>query len=268
MSPEEEIKAAKKHLFYWRVKDYTPHFEIQPTVHAWGGRGKSVELEYRGDTYINNSHGVRCDEFTTDHNGKHILFAGCSITAGTGLNKEETWAHRVYELIKKDEETSGYYNIGIPGGCPSDIMLSQIMKYCRSYGNPDVIFLMLPGTDREYRFLNGAEELRESMFRYYLVLDQYCRSNNIKLYTFTWTQRINGLTTWIHPDWLEYDYLYDSFDTFHKIDEDDLIKDIYEYQISNKDDKKAFLASDDDHPGNMWHYAWSKFIYGRYHEDN
>lgn len=268
MNADEEIKKAKKFPFYWRQTSYAPGFSVMPTIHAFGEKGNNIEFEYFGDIYKNNSYGVRCDEFTKEHKGKHILFAGCSITAGTGLQQDETWASRVYSLIKNKEEVSGYYNIGVPGASTSDIILSEIMKYCREFGNPDVLFLMLPGTDREYRFLNSEDAVKESIFRYFLVIDQYCRSNNIKLYAFTWTQSISGLTTWVHPDWIEYNFLYELFDTFYEVDEKKLMSDIYEYQISNKEDKKAFLASDNDHPGNMWHYAWSNFIYGRYNEDN
>lgn len=35
--------------------------------------------------YSLNSSGQRCDEFKKTHEGKHILFAGCSITFGEGL---------------------------------------------------------------------------------------------------------------------------------------------------------------------------------------
>ena len=268
MSPEELIKTALKFPYYWKVRGYKPDFNIQKTVHSIGDFGKDIEFEYCGDLYKNNSHGVRCDEFKKDHDKKHILFAGCSITIGTGLAKEETWAHRVYEKIKNTEGASGYYNIGIPGGATSDIILSEIMKYCRQFGNPDVMFVMLPGTDREYRFLNSEKALKESIFRYYLVLDQYCRSSGIKLYAFTWTQSISKVSQWVHDDWMTYDFLYENFDTFYKIDEDKFKEEIYTYEKLNKDDKKSFLASDNDHPGNMWHFAWSNFIYRRYCENN
>lgn len=266
MNDKQEIESIKKFPFYWKQKNYTPNFKVMKTIHAFGDHGDGIEFEIFGDKYKNNSSGVRCDEFTTDHKGKHILFAGCSITAGSGLNQEETWAYRVYSKIKETEKLSGYYNIGVPGGSTGDIILSEIMKYCKNFGNPEVLFVMLPGTDRDYRFVNSKHALKEFIFRCYLVLDQYCKSNNIELYTFTWTQKCGHIGKWVHEDWLKYDFLFDMFDTFYDIKEDDFLADMYEYEKSNKNDKKAFLASDNDHPGNMWHYAWANFIYGRYRE--
>lgn len=52
--------------------------------------------------YYFNSLGFRSDEFIKNHNGKHILFAGCSETEGTGGNLESNWPYMVYsELCKK-----------------------------------------------------------------------------------------------------------------------------------------------------------------------
>ena len=73
-------------------------------------QGFSEELDTHGiekedgSEYKINSHGYRCDEFTTNHKGKHVLFSGCSNTYGVGLKKEEVWAYKVYNKINKTEE--------------------------------------------------------------------------------------------------------------------------------------------------------------------
>jgi hypothetical protein len=41
-----------------------------------------------------NSFGFRCDNFIDTHNGKHILFMGCSETQGSNHGLDEAWAYK------------------------------------------------------------------------------------------------------------------------------------------------------------------------------
>ena len=57
----------------------------------------------------------RCDLFKKDHHKKHIVFMGDSYTAGDGLEIRDTWAYKVYDKIKRNEDVSGYFNIAFSG---------------------------------------------------------------------------------------------------------------------------------------------------------
>ena len=101
-----------------------------------------ISLE-QSEFYSINSHGLRSDEFITNHDGKHILFAGCSNTFGLGNFLEDVWSYKVYKEIEKNEKVSGYFNIGSPGATISEISY-QIFVYCKDYGYPDTVFINLP----------------------------------------------------------------------------------------------------------------------------
>ena len=105
-------------------------------------------------TYQYNSSGLRCDEFTKNHNGKHILFAGCSETEGMGHKLENTWAHQVYSKISENEKCSGFFNVGVRVLTIAAIN-RQITNYILEYGKPDLLFINYPDF---YRFSKWNEE--------------------------------------------------------------------------------------------------------------
>jgi hypothetical protein len=57
--------------------------------------------------YKFNSDGFRCDEFSSDDN---IVFLGCSITAGVGLNQKDLYTTKVAESLKLK-----CHNLGVAG---------------------------------------------------------------------------------------------------------------------------------------------------------
>ena len=75
----------------------------------------------------------RCDEFKKEQDGKHVLFTGCSVTQGVGLELEEVWAHKLYTKISENEKVSGYYNLGVPAS-GIFFIVSNLFKYFNSYG--------------------------------------------------------------------------------------------------------------------------------------
>lgn len=140
-----------------------------------------------------NKNNYRCDNFIKKHNGKHLLFAGDSYAFGCGVSIEDTWTKIVYNKINIDEKCSGYFNLGMLANSVPNCY-SDIFKYCSSYGNPDAIFVSLADTakfyyyDKEENIVADAVYDKESykvfsiiQYQMYLMLDQYCKSNNIKL---------------------------------------------------------------------------------------
>lgn len=223
--------------------------------------------EYSKSEYTFNFDGFRSDDFTKNHDGKHILFAGCSVTFGVGLDFEWTWAHRLYSKINQNEKLSGYYNLGHCGGKITEIIFN-IFLYCKKYSKPDVIFLLMPTIGRElspnedvsnYR---GDEELfmnytyKHSQARdAYLMLEEYCNSNNIKLISKTWDKHYGLFST---------NNAFKDFSTYIPNNLDYFTNLLALYVEKNKEDKYAMNARDNDHAGNAFAYAESEIFYDVY----
>jgi hypothetical protein len=166
------------------------------------------------DIYRLNSAGLRSDEFLVEHNGGHILFAGCSVTAGEGLLLEQTWAYKTYQKIQESNKLSGFYNVAVPGLSIIET-ISQIFRYITLYGNPSDIFINFPDPEREYYYLSSLDfrkvdhvgditdpmdlvniaQVNAVVVGAYLGLLAYCRSVGIRLYLDTWSPSAwrNGL---------------------------------------------------------------------------
>ena len=86
------------------------------------------------------------------------------------------------------------------------------------------------------------------------MLEQYCRSNNIKLMSFTWYQdETNLIISNIK-----------NFNTFYPIDKKNLLDYVDSYCNSNPNDKFSRVARDNMHFGTAYNDYWSNFIYDEY----
>ena len=219
-----------------------------------------------------NSLNFRSDEFIKNHDGLHIVFAGCSNTWGSGLKQNEGWAYKTYKKILQNNQCSGYFNLAVLGSNVQSQIIN-LFKYFKDYGNPDIIFINFPDLLRFYYYRKKEKKyydafykedseglLKMLSFQYYLMLDQYCKSNNIKLYSFTWIAA-KQLTPYGHKI---IEVPFNDFDTYYSIDS----KDINEYVKKEKNTHadKLFLdfARDEQHPGIAFHDYWSNFIYEKY----
>jgi hypothetical protein len=219
-----------------------------------------------------NDFNYRCDNFIKDHFGKHILFAGCSVTFGSGLEIEETWSKKLYNLINQDSKCSGYFSLATPGSSITN-QIVLMFKYFKNYGNPDIIFLNSPGLARFYSYSNVDDLFFDSFYgdeskkiinlisyQYYLMLDQYCKSNNIKLYCFSWKDKKEN-----DKD-LSYDIenTFINFDSFYAINTKEVFDYCENYVLNNKNKKYLIKARDNDHHGIAFHDYWANFIYKQY----
>lgn len=226
---------------------------------------------------ILNTNNFRCEEFVKNHSGEHLLFSGCSTTFGIGLEEDEVWTKKLYKKIKENKKVSGYFNLAMPGtGCLE--IVANIFKYINKFGKPDAIFLCLPNIERDYiqinsdnvkmidkdkilepesllhgRYLNNFYEksldvLKINIFHYLLFLEIYCKSNNIKLYYFSWDYNF--------PE-MDLDRFFtfskDSFIDFFKNNSDTLMKEKY-----------SITSRDDQHVGTAFHHFWSNVFYDIY----
>jgi hypothetical protein len=235
-----------------------------------------------GSEYINNSYTYRSEEFTTTHKDKHVLFSGCSATYGVGLKQKEVWAYRVYNQINKTESCSGYFNIGVGGNNIVNSILN-IFKYCKKFGNPNVIFINLPSHLRSFDFdeeimvykiikyndfNKNYQRDKLTIYNYYFMLEQYCKTNNIKLFSFTWSLNEDSyfnknkkiVTESTNDIFKKYD-----FETFYFIEEEVLLNRLF--IIKQQHDNDFFdIARDNKHLGNGIHRYWAEFIYDKYLE--
>jgi hypothetical protein len=246
-------------------------------------------LKEDGSKYQDNAHGFRCDEFITNHKGKHILFSGCSYTYGSGLKKEEVWAYKVYDKINKNEGASGYFNLGLGGNNIINSILN-IFKYCKKFGNPDIIFINLTSESRFFDYKEDEKQYRivsHNVFHdkyhiaklinynFYFILEQYCKSNNIQLFSFSWNlydehflnKQKNNLVNIIlkstNDSFKDY-----NFKTFYYINEEYLYNELF--LLKEKYDNPFFETARDiiKHRGNGIHMFWADFIYNKYLENN
>ena len=208
-----------------------------------------------------NNFGFRSDNFKKDHNGTHVLFNGCSNTFGVGLNKNEMWSTIVNDKIINN---SGYFNLSIPGTS----ILNQIVnffKYFNNYGNPDIIFFNMPDLIRFYSIKNDvycdANYNDESLpilkllaYQYYVMLEQYCISHNIKLYSFSWHEETESFMSLFFNS------------TFYNINNKNIAEKLEKYK--NKDNEKYLItARDNTHFGIGFNLYWADFIYDKYFND-
>ena len=127
-------------------------------------------------TYKYNSDYFRCDEFTKEHDGKHVLFAGCSETEGVGGNLDECWAFDLYKKLSVNNKLSGYFNLG-KAGFGWQKIINNINVYIDKYGVPDYLFIMLPNVTRYYSW---NEDLKTWFYEQKIVPNCFKQNNKNK----------------------------------------------------------------------------------------
>lgn len=263
------------------------------------------------DSFQVNSLLFRSDEFKKEHDGKHILFSGCSNSYGASLYNHEIWPWIVYNKIKEKEKVSGYYNLSISGVGPLHIV-SDVFKYIDNYSKPDTIFINLPHLSRFYSMptdtgnnLEFAEEINLVqalpnwhhsvpeidddniklnfdgsvqiklcekyhpiiaekfiyVYQYLMMLEIFCKINNIQLYIFS-----HNLST----NWFLDQTDLKSFKNITRTKQDLAINYdlMLEYMSLNKDDKFLLSGRDGIHEGTAYHYVWAELAYSWYKKGN
>jgi hypothetical protein len=242
-----------------------PNSGISKNKNEWSKRFFSLHESSTKEIEINKN-GFRCEEFKKQHEELHILFMGCSVTWGTGLNIEETWSKKLYDKFLKQSKLSGYFNIGVPG----DSIFSQVshaFKYFKNFGNPNLIFFNIPDLQRFYAYSDndksivGASVHKDKYgmlnllaYQYYYMLEQYCYSNNIKLMCFTWERDETNLV----------ESNIKNFNTFYSINQKKLLDHVDLYCNLNPNETFALVARDNMHFGTAYSDYWANFIYDKY----
>jgi len=248
--------------------------------------------------YNYNKEKFRSDDFTSTHNGLHILFAGCSETEGVGGNIEDTWSHILYNRIYENKKCSGFFNLARSGWGWSRI-ISNSLVYFEKYGYPDVFFIMLPNHSRkflydfdtEYKDFNPKwvywqqypfhyrqkdDHLKSRLdnlfispkeyfenFTYFLIcwklFVSFCKTNNIKMIFSTWDQMDKK-----NMDNMSAKYQSEIFNNYISVDYN---KSLYKYSklyYEKNEVKKDDHTKRDGHAGRIVHHYWAEEFYKKY----
>jgi hypothetical protein len=240
---------------------------------------EQLKIDDDAIVYKYNNKGFRCDDFTKDVNGIHMLFGGCSETEGAANLLEDTWAKVLYNKIKESNDVAGYYNVGKAGLTTSTVVMN-VFQYIYEYGCPDYIFLYLPDQIRhitwsgdrgfyptyESRDIDIGEIEWKSFFNQtrvpevinvnilytsflFKILVQFCEMNGIKLFWSTWhTQSAD-------PEIVGKDLFKGYIPTFPPT------KEYWEMKIED------MRARDGYHYGRGYHKIWAEKFYKGFLDD-
>lgn len=115
-------------------KKYKHHMETKrEQMKEWGWDGPRGEF-----TYKFNSHGFRADEFTDEPS---VMFLGCSMTMGVGIELENTWAH----MVARDLGLKNH-NLAT-GGSSNDACFRLFNNWHRIY-RPELVVYYSPPRER------------------------------------------------------------------------------------------------------------------------
>lgn len=218
---------------------------------------------------------IRTNVYRKNHDGKHILFAGCSVTHGIGIEDEmDIWSSIVFNKIKETEKVSGFFSVAYPAHSIS-VQVSLIMRYISEYGKPDVIFFNLPSTARTFtveddnlylsqiskhqdiNYPGSIKLAQHTNFEAYLMLHEFCKATNTKLISFTWSD----VPTDSDPA-TALDLFKDKFDSFYvsKVKVEDYLED---YLMNHKGNNLLF-GTDGRHPGIALHSYYASIALDAY----
>lgn len=255
---------------------------VLPPEHYNGIDDKSVIYNFNDELF-------RSDNFITKHDGKHILFGGCSETEGLGGNIEDTWSHILYKQISKEEKCSGFFNLA-QHGWGYDKIINNSLNYFKRYGYPEVYFILLPDCNRSFyystnnnlwSYLSFVPETNEKFERNFDTLQEYskinknvfvtqymenflkflyswkvfcelCEAKNIKLFFSTWDKRDH------------YNLMGRKlFTNFVELSNENLMFFMNTY-YKNNDPKTTDIRKRDNHHGVLIHNFWANEFYKEY----
>lgn len=225
--------------------------------------------------YTYNSEYFRCDEFSKDHNGTHLLFAGCSETEGQGGQIDDSWSKMIFNKVGAG---SNFYNLG-KAGYGWQKIITQTRIYISKYGKPDNLFILLPNIGRsvewsaesgwfnkqEYPslYVSGSNdssvyvsaqspaEYRKSFVSFatsWKLFEDFCLASGIKLLWGTWEEIDNR----------NFDKI-KIFNNFVPLYKENLFANIESFRKDAKTGPND-LEKRDGHHGRLFHEFWAESI--------
>jgi len=246
---------------------------------------EGVAIDDGSVLYEYNEQGFRSDDFKKNHDGKHVLFVGCSETEGVGGNIEDAWPKILYDKISKKEKCSGFFNLSKSGWGWSRIIPNSLL-YFEKYGYPDLMFILLPNHQRHFYYdTNSKEFIYGQIFpEYYDVASQkqysvsvprntepkeyfedfakfliswklfmdFCKNSGIKVFFGAWDE-LDAYN--ISNCDLFYEYVTLDIGPFNEF--------IFNY-YKNHEVRDNDLRKRDRHAGRITHHYWANKFYERY----
>lgn len=224
-----------------------------------------------------NSLGLRSAEFKKNHDGKHVLFMGCSETQGSNDCLEDTWAQILYSKINNEENLSGYFNLSKLGSSLV-VQILDFLNYVNEYGKPDEVFFLIPETSRSISYDDKSKRfeifnmaLEENRFGnqtllnafansvlYLKMFELFCKNMDIKFIWSTWTKEDQYFKA------LNFDnFLYLDMKNFETI-----VKDNFDKYQDSKRSVKNNLWKTDGHFGLIVHKYWAEMFYKKRENEN
>ena len=191
-----------------------------------------------------NSHGFRSDEFKKNHDKRHILFSGCSVTYGIGLLENEIWAKKLYNKLNIKNDLSGFFNLGLPGTSIFDIVSNPDTRNIKDQ-TVDPINKIFHGVYKDNKKDEFSDTLHIYAYHYLMFLEMFCKSNNIDLFYFCYNNN----------------YISMELDRFFEINKKDFQNKLTQFSIDNPNNKYALYARDNSHYGEAYHSYWADFCY-------
>lgn len=227
--------------------------------------------------YVRNSDGFRSEEFQQTPN---FLFAGCSETFGESAEFKTTWAYKLFDKLKKDNDS--YCNVAMPG-IDVSIIIFNVMMFIEKYGKPKNIFIIFPGFNRiieseSQGFItctvypeeeNHNESYGPVSFASKRVLDMIRSVNALQIKTFEMfckEQNINLIWSTWHSNSNDHALRLNTYKNYVSILSD---KDIAEHAIDLGYSSKTLklTRADGAHHGEIFHDYWANVFYNKYKEN-
>ncbi len=153
-------------------------------------------------SYKYNIDGFRSDNFKISSRDT-ILFAGCSEGEGIGGNIDDIWNKIIYDNINKDKPLDGFLNLSCDNFGYHKI-INNCITYINKYGTPGSIVILFPDMSRSIIWdselqrygqdwintkrgmskeqIDRLQQHLINFISYISLFEEYCYSNNIKLY--------------------------------------------------------------------------------------
>jgi hypothetical protein len=256
------------------IKEHHDMPLVNPSGESLSSRTDSWTYGDESFEYSRNKEGYRSEEFTK--NPKY-LFAGCSETFGESAKYETTWAYKLFNILKTDQDS--YCNIGVPG-IDVSMIIYHILKFIEKYGKPENLFVVFPQFNRIVRttkynvdsitfsiaprgtkktnpnveFVN--ENTQECLNSVGVVqvknLESMCNQLGINLFVGAWSTDANEKIK--EEGWV------DSYvDLLDK-------KEIADFMVSHNFDSSTLKRKDEVHHGEAFHSYWASKFYQKFIE--
>ena len=166
---------------------------------------KKLRFDSQNVKYKFNDYGFRCDNFKNNNN---IVFLGCSLTLGIGINLENTFSQTIADTLNLNN-----CNLALAGG--SNDAMFRIAYHWLPQLKPDIVVCYAPTKERSECFINNHHETlmashpnNNRWYMNYLKEDNNFKINyqKNKLAIEHLCSQINTTLLFLHVEDWEFDY--------------------------------------------------------------